>query len=328
MITNFLVLAAVASSGTFASRDGLHKELKNLSTASEGKVGVCALDALDVDPVCVHGTEPFALQSVVKLIVSAAVLDAVDAGTIKWDETILVKPEDASPGPRDFADLVRKQGQYPATVEELIRRSIVDSDSTSVDVLIKRLGGVVSVQAFLKKKQITGIRVDRMERDLQAEFSGLSWQPSYADPGLFKAAVEAVAADKRQKALEAYLKDPRDTSTPVAMVKFLKGLASGQILSETSTKKLMSILEKTATGKDRLRGGLPKSWRIGHKTGTSASYKGRTATTNDVGILTAPDGGTVAIAVFVSDSMRNDQERAAVIAKASQIVTSAYQGRK
>ncbi len=134
--------------------------------------------------------------------------------------------------------------------------------------------------------------------------------------------------DKRERALEEYLKDPRDTSTPAAMVKFLKALASGQLLSPASTQKLLSIMEQTVTGPDRLRAGLPKSWKIAHKTGTSYTVNGRAATTNDVGVLTAPDGSTLAIAVFIADSRRKNSERAGIIAKAARIVTSAWEGNK
>jgi beta-lactamase class A len=326
MLNTFFLAAALAAPASFADRSALQKELNTIAAASDGKVGVCALETPEAEPVCVRGTERFPLQSVMKFIVSAVVLHEVDQNRLKLTDVIRVKPEDNSPGPQEFADLVRAKGEYPATIEELMRRSIVDSDSTSVDVLLQRIGGIAKVQEFLQQRKVDGLRIDRNERDLQAEFSGLKWQASYAPAGKFEAAVQAAPPAQKDQALEAYLKDPRDTSTPAAMVKFLKRLAAGELLSAASTQKLLSIMEQTVTGKDRLRAGLPQSWKIAHKTGTSASWRGRAATTNDVGIMTAPDGTTVAIAVFIADSKQSSSERGAIIAKAARAVTAAFQG--
>lgn len=69
--------------------------------------------------------------------------------------------------------MVRARGALTTTIQELMRRAVADSDSTAVDVLIDRLGGIAAVQAFLQRKQVTGIRVDRHERTLQAESVGL-----------------------------------------------------------------------------------------------------------------------------------------------------------
>jgi len=59
---------------------------------------------------------------------------------------------------------------------------------------------------------------------------------------------------------------------------------------------------------------VPKGWLLAHKTGTSSSWKGVTAATNDAGILMAPDASSFVIAVFISDSHANDKDRAALIA--------------
>ncbi|RZA11376.1 MAG: serine hydrolase, partial [Proteobacteria bacterium] len=96
----------------------------------------------------------------------------------------------------------------------------------------------------------------------------------------------------------------------------------GEILSSTSTKKLIAIMEGTATGLDRLKAGLPKDWKIAHKTGTSAKWNGIMAATNDVGLLKGPSGEVVAIAVFVADSKASNEERAAVISKAAALATN------
>ncbi len=62
------------------------------------------------------------------------------------------------------------------------------------------------------------------------------------------------------------------------------------------------LMTETTTGTKRIKGLLPNGTVVAHKTGTSATVKGVTAATNDVGLVTLPNGRHLAIAVFVSDS--------------------------
>lgn len=325
--TLLLLISTTLQAKTTVVRNELPAKLQRLVAASDGRIGICALELSANEATCVHGDQRFPLQSVMKLVVAAAVMDAVDRGRMRLDAIVVVKPQDTSPGPQEFADLVRSKGQLPTTVEELMRRAVVDSDSTGVDVLVERLGGAAAVQAFLKRKGFEGIRIDRDERHLQAESLGLTWRTDYADNRRFEAAVREVSSAARDAAAKAYASDPRDTATPMGMVAFLKALASGQLLSPTSTSKLLSVMEATATGKDRLRAGLPQGWSLGHKTGTSRTWRGVTAVTNDVGILTAPEGAKIAVAVFVAESKGSDRERAAAIANVARSIARAYGGK-
>jgi beta-lactamase class A len=58
-----------------------------------------------------------------------------------------------------------------------------------------------------------------------------------------------------------------------------------------------------------------------HKTGSSGTVNGMTAATNDIGLITLPDGRRLAIAVFVTDSSAEDATRDGVIAR---IAKAAY----
>jgi beta-lactamase class A len=49
-----------------------------------------------------------------------------------------------------------------------------------------------------------------------------------------------------------------------------------------------------------------------------------TAATNDVGLVTLPNGGHLALAVFVSDSRANDAVREEVIAKVAKAAWDAW----
>lgn len=74
-------------------------------------------------------------------------------------------------------------------------------------------------------------------------------------------------------------------------------------------------MTETPTGLNRIKGLLPAGTVVAHTTGTSRTVDGVTAATNDVGLVTLPNGQHLAIAVFVSDSMADDATREEVIAK-------------
>ncbi|HEX9104380.1 MAG TPA: serine hydrolase, partial [Polyangia bacterium] len=52
-----------------------------------------------------------------------------------------------------------------------------------------------------------------------------------------------------------------------------------------------------------------------HKTGSSGSAGGLTRATNDIGVITLPDGRHLAVAVLVSDSRAGEPACEAVIAR-------------
>jgi beta-lactamase class A len=200
---------------------------------------------------------------------------------------------------------------------DLVRRAIIQSDSAATDFLIARLGGPRAVQQCLDRLNIKGLRLDRDERHLQTETVGLEWRAAFIDPTVLDAAKAAVPEASRERAFAAYMKDARDRSTPRGMVDFLYRLQDRRLLSESSTAFVLTAMEQCVTFPDRLKAGVPSGWKVAHKTGTSGSWKGVTVATNDVGIITAPDGTKLAVAVFVADSKATAAERASIIAKVS-----------
>lgn len=299
----------------------LQQEMARLARPIDGRVGACAMDAAGI--ACANGDRRFSLQSVMKLVVGVAVLDAVDRQGWKLDDAIVVKPEDLSLGVQPIKKLVTPEG-YRTTIGDLVRRAVVDSDSAAVDILIARLGGPSVVQAALDRLGVKDVRIDRDERHLQTEVAGLTWRPEFVDEALLASAMAKVPEARVADAYRAYQADPRDTATPKGMAALLHALASGKLLSTASTKFLMDVMVETVTFPDRLKAGVSGAWTLGHKTGTSSAWRGVTAATNDVGVLTAPDGTHVAIVVFIGDSRAPAPARAAVMADITRATIASY----
>jgi beta-lactamase class A len=104
-------------------------------------------------------------------------------------------------------------------------------------------------------------------------------------------------------------------TTPDDAVKLLKLLQSGNVVSDTNRNLLLDLMINSRPGQKRLKGLLPAGTVVAHKTGTSATINGVTSATNDLGIITFPDGNHLAIAVFVSDTKADLKTREGVIAR-------------
>ena len=309
-----VVLAVVAAS---AQPGQLQNELIRITRGFDGRVGVCVQDASST--ACVNGAQRFPLQSVMKLLVGIATMDAVERKGWRLDETVIVRKQDLSLAVQPLAALVTGDG-FQTTIDDLVRRAIVDSDSAATDFLVARLGGPRAVQEVLDRHRVSGVRFDRDERRLQTEIAGLKWRAEFVDSAVLDRAVAAVPEARRDAAFRAYQKDPRDTATPLGMAVLLQSLARGTLLSPASTRRLLEIMTQTATFPDRLKAGVPPGWTLAHKTGTSGTWRGVTAATNDVGVLTAPDGRLISVVVFIADSKASSENRAALIANVARTV--------
>jgi beta-lactamase class A len=269
-----------------------------------------------------NGKKAFPMQSVFKVALGAAVLAEVDAGRLNLAERITLTEHDISPAMSAVGDAWPEVSTY--SLDDLLVRAVGESDNTAADVIMRRIGGPGTVTAWLRGKKLREIRVDRYERELQPEINGMpSWRIEWKGWPAFKAARDAVPATERRAALERYLSDPRDTTTATGMLNFLRQLAAGELLSPSSTARLLKIMTDSPTGQNRLKAGLPRGATIAHKTGTSATDLGITAVTNDVGIVTLKDGRRYAVAVFLAASPQDEAARERTIADAMRVIVKA-----
>jgi beta-lactamase class A len=74
---------------------------------------------------------------------------------------------------------------------------------------------------------------------------------------------------------------------------------------------------------NRLKGDLPAGTRVAHKPGTSGVDNGIAHATNDIGLVTMPDGSRLAIAVFIVDSKASEAVRERVIARIARAIFDA-----
>jgi beta-lactamase class A len=109
-------------------------------------------------------------------------------------------------------------------------------------------------------------------------------------------------------------------ATPAAAVELLAAVNERRGLSAESQSLLWKLMVDSIRGEKRLKGQLPAGTVVAHKTGTGGTRDGVNSATNDIGIITLPNGRHAAIAVFVSDSPTDEATREAIIAKIAKAV--------
>ena len=167
------------------------------------------------------------------------------------------------------------------TVRDLCAAAIEYSDNTAGNLLLRDIGGPSKLTEYFRGLGDPVTRLDRTEPSLNSAVAG----------------------------------DPRDTTTPRAMVSNLKLLLLGERLSRDSRSQLEAWLAANTTGAKRIRAGLPLSWRVGDKTGT-----GENGAASDIAIVRPPERAPILIAVYLVGSSSDADHLNSAIASAASLI--------
>ncbi|HJQ68100.1 MAG TPA: class A beta-lactamase [Blastocatellia bacterium] len=299
-----------------AALQKLEREIARLAKVAGGTVGVTAIHVETGRRVSLNRAERFPMASTFKVPVAVQLLTRVDRGEIKLDQMIEIKASDLHPGSGTLSELFNKPG-VALSVRNLLELMLLISDNSATDVVLRLAGGAEAVTARMKESGIEGISVDRSTAQLISDWVGITKLPPEKEWNLelFTAAASALKPEERAEAAKRFDADPRDTSTPDGMAALVERIHRKNLLKPETAELLVDIMRRCQTGTARLKGILPAGTEVAHKTGTIGG------TTNDVGIITLPDGaGHVAIAVFVKASEKDIPARERAIAEIARSV--------
>ncbi len=303
----------------------LTSALRSLWSSFPGKAGIAVMKSDGSWLISYRGDEPMPQQSVSKLWVAIAVMDAVDKGQLRLDDQVTLKKSDMTLFHQPIAGLIGPNG-YTTTIASLLKRAMTQSDNTANDFLMRRVGGPTAIREVIAAKRLGAIRFGPGERHFQAATAGLSWKPEYSNGWSFQNARAMLPMDVRRAAMDRYVADPMDGATPAAIARALVRLKRGELLSTQSTQYLLNVMQATTTGRARLKAAIPQGWTLAHKTGTGQDLGNRTAGFNDVGIMTAPDGTSYSIAVMIADTKAPISTRQRLIQQAAALVVASHKG--
>lgn len=237
-------------------------QIERIEARLGGRVGLAVLDTRNGKSLSWRGDERFAMCSSFKWLLAATILAHADQGQLRLDEKISYTAAQLLPHSPITGAHVKEGGMR---IEDMCAAAVEESDNAAANLLLAKLGGPKAVTAYARSLGDPTTRLDRNEPSLNDNRPG----------------------------------DPRDTTTPNAMLKTMKAVWTGDALKQSSREKLLDWLRKCDTGVHRLRAGLPASWGEGDKTGT-----GDRGAAVDNAIIWPPNRPPILAAAYLSDSSK------------------------
>ncbi|AMM26422.1 class A beta-lactamase [Variovorax sp. PAMC 28711] len=273
-------MAARATASDLSRPDGtgdLKAALQRIEQASGGRLGVCMLDTASGRRIGYRAAERFPMCSTFKLLAAARVLHRVDAGQEELARAVTVARADIVP----HSPLTEPHVGGTMTLGALCEATITQSDNAAANLMLASFGGPTALTAYVRSLGDRTTRLDRNEPSLN----------------------EAIAGD------------PRDTTTPAAMLGLTRKLVLGDALKPASREQLRDWLLANKTGDRKLRAGLPAGWKVGDKTGGGAF-----GTNNDVGVVWPPNRPPVLVAAYLTQTAAALEQRDAALAAVAALI--------
>jgi len=259
----------------------LGPKLAAIEADSGGRLGVAVLDMANGARSGHRADERFPMCSTFKLLAAGAILTRVDEGRDRLERRVHYKAADLVA----YSPITKPHvGGDGMSLGQLCEAALTYSDNTAANLLLATLGGPTAITAFARTLGDRATRLDRNEPTLNESVPG----------------------------------DPRDTTTPAAILGDLRRMTLGDALTPASRDQLIHWLEANTTGNDRIRAGLPTSWRVGDKTGT-----GSHGSTNDVALIWPPDRAPLLVSVYLTQTEAPAEHRDATLAAVSRAIAEA-----
>lgn len=283
-----LLLNSISAS----AQNVLEEQIQSIIKNTKAKVGVAVLTDSG-ERITVNDETSYAMLSTFKFPLALAVLNHMDKNNIPLDSALFVTRADLLPNTYSPLRDENPAGNIHIPLRKLLEYSIALSDNNACDILIRFLGGTAMIQQYVDRLGIRDMTITATEDDMH-------------------------------RLDNPYL----NTTRPSAAVELLEKFMTRKLLSPVYQQFLEKTMIATSTGTDKIKGMLPESVVVGHKTGSSDRTKaGIKIADNDMGFVFLPDGRRFSIAVFVMESKETDRENAAVIAKISKTVYNHFAGK-
>ena len=241
----------------------LEAQFRLIEVATGGTFGIAAYDMLTARTLAYRGDERFALASTFKTSLAAFAMAEAQAGRIDLDERTFWTQADFV-FHRPFTG---ERVETGATWRELAYAAQTQSDNVAANLLLKRLGGPEALTTFWRSLDDPVSRLDRWETDLNR-----------VPPGTVE-----------------------DTTTPAAMAQTLATLLFAQDRSPLVAERRQELrrwMVESATGLQKVRLGLARSWEAGDKTGNSSDWPDAPYVRGDIGYVIGPLDAPVTFAAF------------------------------
>jgi beta-lactamase class A len=259
----------------------MQSALAELEARYGGRLGVAIARGDDNHLIADHrADERFPMCSTFKFLAVANVLMRVDTRQERLDRFIEF-------GKNDILEYAPVTSSHVAegrmSVGDLCAAAIEVSDNTAANLLLATIDGPSGLTRFARGLGDQLTRLDRNEPSANGCVPG----------------------------------DPRDTTTPAAMLVDMRGILLGSTLSARSRDMLETWMQRSTRGLGRIRAGLPAGWRVGDKAGT-----GSHGTNNDIAIIRTPGGEPILACAYYTESKQPHDVQDEVLATVGRLVAA------
>lgn len=244
----------------------LRRAIAAIERSAGGPIGVALIDTHSGHRFTHRADQRFPLCSTFKLLLAARLLHGADKGEWAMADRLPVTRADML----FHAPFTETRIGGSAALLELAEAMCSHSDNPAANIGLKHVGGPAALTAWLRLTGDPITRIDRYEPDMNNETPG----------------------------------DPRDTTTPAAMLATSRALVEGRILSPASRALLFSWMRGSSTANNLIRPALPPGWQEANKTG-SGSWHAR----NIVSVITPPRRKPIWLAAYLYAAKTEPEER-------------------
>lgn len=249
-----------------------------------GRVGIAVHDLTGDSLFSYKSDQRFPMSSTFKALLCGAVLARVDAGQESLSRVIPYGSDDIV----SYSPVTENHTDTKMSVAALCEATVTISDNTAGNLLLETVGGPEGLTDYLRSIGDPTTRLDRWETDLN----------------------------------EGAPNDPRDTTTPDAILRSLNTLAFQNTLTPASRQQLRQWMIDDKVADALLRSVLPEGWRIGDKTG--AGGHGARAI---IAFVEPPEDEPVLIAIYLAENNQPIERRNATIARLGEVLFEFLQAR-
>jgi beta-lactamase class A len=234
----------------------LRRAIARIEHDAGGPIGVALVDTGSGARFEHRATSRFPLCSTFKLLLAARLLDGAQNRRWTMADRLPVTRADMI----DHAPFTQTRIGGSASLLELAEAMVTNSDNPAANIALRHIGGPAELTAWLRSVGDIVTRIDRFEPEMNNEKLG----------------------------------DPRDTTTPAAMLSTCRRLATQGPLDAGGQAQLRGWMAASVTADTMFRPALPPGWREGNKTG-SGSWHAR----NIVSVITPPGARPIWVAAYL-----------------------------
>lgn len=256
LVTTLPLIAAAPALAAPAGFAGLRRTIAQIERDAGGPIGVALFDSGSGARFEHRAQARFPLCSTFKLLLAARLLHGADHGEWAMSDRLPVRREDML----NNAPFSEKRIGGSASLLEMAEAMCVLSDNPAANIAIARIGGPAALTRWLRAIGDPVTRLDRVEPDMNNETPG----------------------------------DPRDTTTPAAMLGTCQRLITGRVLSPAARAQLLAWMAASQTANTMIRAALPPGWSEANKTG-AGSWRAR----NIISIITPPGAKPIWVAAYL-----------------------------